>query len=47
MGLTRRLYWYKARLQVNNPLVGRIVALTGNRVRMDGMTFSVDCPQLH
>jgi FkbM family methyltransferase len=46
MGLVRRLNWYKARLQVNNRAVGRIVELTGNRVRMDGLTFSVDCPQI-
>src|SRR5579859_6129189 len=44
--LQRRLGWYKVRLQINNPIVGRAIELTGNRVRMDGNTYSVDCPYI-
>src|ERR1039457_6998889 len=44
--LRRRLSWYKARFQVNNPVVGRVVELLGNKVRMDGLTYSVDCPNI-
>lgn len=44
--VSRRYSWYKSRFQFNNPIVGRIVELFGDRVRVDGMTFSVDCPQL-
>ncbi len=46
MGLSRRLNWHRSRFQVNNPVVGRVVELFGNRVRMDGLTYSVDCPQI-
>lgn len=42
----RRLNWYKARFQVNNPIVGRAVELLGDRVRMDGLTYSVAAPQI-
>lgn len=42
----RRLNWYKARLQINNPVVGRAVEMLGNKVRMDGLTYSVDCPNI-
>lgn len=42
----RRLRWYKARFQVNNPVVGRAVELLGDRVRMDGLTYSVQSPQI-
>ena len=42
--IKRRLHWYKACIQVNNWTVGRLVELFGNRVRMDGLRFSVDCP---
>jgi FkbM family methyltransferase len=41
-----RLNWYKARFQVNNPILGRAVELMGNRVRMDGMVYSVATPQI-
>jgi len=44
--IRRRLGWYKSRFQVNNPVVGRAVELLGNRVRMDGLTYSVDCPYI-
>lgn len=33
-------------LMVNNRTVGRLVELTGNRVRMDGLKYSVDCPEI-
>ena len=44
--IKRRLWWYKSRFQVNNPVVGRAVELLGNRVRIDGLTYSVDCPYI-
>lgn len=44
--ISSRYSWYKGRFQFNNPIVGRIVELFGNRVRIDGMTFSINCPQL-
>jgi len=46
MGLARRLSWYRMRFQVNNPLVGRAIELFGNRVRMDGCIYSVNCSQI-
>jgi FkbM family methyltransferase len=42
--IKRRLAWYKSRVQVNNFIVGRAVELLGNKVRMDGHTYSVDSP---
>lgn len=42
----RRLGWYKSRFQVNNPVVGRAVELFGDRVRMDGLVYSVATPQI-
>lgn len=44
--IKRRLGWYKSRFQVNNPVVGRTVELLGNRVRIDGLTYSVECPYI-
>lgn len=44
--LRRRYRWYLGRFQVNNRLVGRLVEALGNKVRMDGMTFCVDSPQI-
>ena len=44
--ISSRYLWYKGRFEINNPVVGRIVELFGNRVSIDGMTFSVDCPQI-
>jgi FkbM family methyltransferase len=29
---------------INNAAVGKLVELTGNRIRIDGLRFSVDCP---
>jgi FkbM family methyltransferase len=43
----RRLCWYRdlARVKfVRNRMLGRIIELTGNRVRLDGMLFSTDSP---
>jgi len=42
----RRAISYWNRLRVNNPLVGRAVEAIGDKVRMDGMTFSVDSPNI-
>ena len=39
-----RLRWYKARLQMDNWLVGRCIELAGNRIHVDGVTLSVDNP---
>jgi len=44
--ISRRLSWYKARFQVNNPVVGRAVELLGNRIRIDGLIYSVASPQI-
>jgi FkbM family methyltransferase len=38
--IASRYRWYKVRF------IGRVVELFGNRIRIDGMTFSVDSPQL-
>jgi FkbM family methyltransferase len=42
--IKRRLGWYRSRLQVENRTVGRLVEIFGNRVRMDGLRYSVDSP---
>jgi len=39
-----RLRWYRLRFEMDNWLIGRAVELTGNRVRLHGLTFSVDNP---
>ncbi len=44
--LSRRLDWYRGRFQIDNPIVGRVVELAGDKVRMDGMTFSVASPNI-
>jgi FkbM family methyltransferase len=44
--ITRRLNWYRSRFQINNPVVGRLVELTGNWVRMDGLRYSVATSQI-
>lgn len=41
-----RLNWYRSRFQVNNPIVGRVIEMLGNKVRLDGLTYSVDCPYI-
>jgi FkbM family methyltransferase len=42
--LTKRIAQRYRNFQVNNYAIGRAIELFGNRVRMDGMIFSVDCP---
>ena len=42
--LARRWRWYKNRLMMDNPLVGRLVEACGNRVRLHGLDLSVDNP---
>ncbi len=42
--LTRRYRWYQSRIMINNARVGKLVELAGNRIRIDGLRFSVDCP---
>jgi FkbM family methyltransferase len=44
--IIRRLNWYRGRFQVNNPIVGRAIEILGDRVRMDGLTYSVATPQI-
>jgi FkbM family methyltransferase len=39
-----RLRWYKQRFEMDNWYVGRLVELTGNCVRVDGVKLSVDSP---
>ena len=39
-----RLSWYRKRFEMDNWFVGKTVELTGNRVRMHGLKFSVDNP---
>lgn len=42
--LKRRAAWYRGLLMVNNRQVGKLVETFGNKVAMDGLTYSVDCP---
>jgi FkbM family methyltransferase len=44
--IRRRYLWYLSMLQVNNLFVGWLVEIFGNKVRMDGMSFSTDCPHI-
>src|SRR6476620_7340833 len=44
--IRRRARWYLGRLQVNNPIVGRLVELSGNRLGRDGLTYSVESPNI-
>lgn len=44
--LARRYHWYRSMLMINNRTVGRLVELTGNRIRIEGMRFSVNCPEV-
>jgi len=44
--IKRRLDWYRVKLTINNPIVGRAIGLAGNKVRLDGLTYSVDSPQI-
>ena len=40
----RRLQAWKTRFQMDNRLVGRLIELRGNRVRLHGLRISVDNP---
>jgi FkbM family methyltransferase len=42
--LRRRYLWYRDMIRVNNRTVGRLVELSGNRIRIGGLKFSVDSP---
>ncbi len=42
--ISRRLRWYENLLKVNNRRVGAIVEFAGDKVRMDGLVYSVKCP---
>jgi FkbM family methyltransferase len=44
--LRRRYRWYRARISVNNRAIGRLVELSGNRIRIAGLRFSVDAPSI-
>ena len=44
--IRRRLNWYRTRFTINNPIIGKAIELIGNKVRMDGLTYSVDSPQI-
>lgn len=44
--LARRYSWYRSWLMINNPAVGKLVELSGNRIKIDGLRFSVNCPQV-
>ena len=44
--LKRRYGWYKSIIQIDNYYVGRLIELSGNRVRMDGLVISVDSPSV-
>lgn len=39
-----RLRWYRVRFEMDNWVVGKAVELTGNRIRLHGLTFNVDNP---
>jgi FkbM family methyltransferase len=44
--LERRIEWYRSRVQVNNPVIGRAVELLGNQVWIDGFRYSVATTQI-
>src|SRR4051794_28707427 len=44
--LRRRLDWYRYLICINNRPVGRLVEILGNRVRIEGLVFSVDSPSI-
>lgn len=39
-----RLRWYWLEFQLNNWVIGRLVELAGNKIKLDGVTLSVDNP---
>ncbi len=42
--LRRRYLWYRDMIRINNRTVGRLVELSGNRIRIGGLKFSVSSP---
>jgi len=44
--IRNRLHWYKVWFQMDNWWVGRLIELTGNTIKVDGVTLSVDNPQV-
>lgn len=42
--ISRRFRWYETLLKVNNRRVGAFVEFAGDKVRMDGLVYSVNCP---
>ena len=44
--LRRRLRWYWSMICINNRSVGRMVEILGNRVRIEGLVFSVNSPSI-
>lgn len=42
--LRRRYLWYRDMIRINNRTVGRLVELSGNRIRIGGLKFSVNSP---
>ena len=44
--IASRWRWYKQSFQMNNWLIGRLIELTGNKITVDGVTLSVDNPQI-
>jgi FkbM family methyltransferase len=40
--LKRRIKWYLSLIMINNRFIGKTVEFFGNRVRIDGLVFSVD-----
>lgn len=44
--IRRRLRWYWSMIRVNNRRVGRLVEILGNRIRIEGLVFSVDSPTI-
>ena len=44
--ISSRFDLWRLNLTINNRTVGRAIELAGNRVRMDGLTYSVDSPRI-
>ncbi len=44
--IKRRLAWYGSLIRYNNYWIGRAIELFGNRIRLNGMWFSLDTPAI-
>ena len=42
--IRRRLGWYVFRFKMDNPIIGWLIGVTGNRVQLNGITVKVDNP---